>query len=105
MRMRCRMVLTSRMVDDLIEETRERFGITSVVISHDMTSTFRIAHQAFLLVDGLVVAQGSPDDLAYGDNDVAREFIAASGVAPDRISRVGDQAPADAVIRYRGAAE
>ena len=28
--------LTSRMVDDLIEETRDRYGITSVVISHDM---------------------------------------------------------------------
>src|SRR6185369_11066261 len=60
--------LTSRMVDDLIEETRDRFGITSVVISHDMTSTFRIAHQAVLLVDGRVVASGTPDDLAYGDN-------------------------------------
>ena len=35
---------TSRMVDDLIEETRDRFGVTSVVISHDMASTFRIAH-------------------------------------------------------------
>ena len=96
--------LTSRMVDDLIEETRERFGITSAVISHDMTSTFRIAHQAILLVDGRVVASGTPDELAYGDNEQARGFIAASGVAPDRISRVGDQ-PGDAVIRYRGAAE
>jgi phospholipid/cholesterol/gamma-HCH transport system ATP-binding protein len=44
--------LTSRMVDDLIEETRARFNVTSVVISHDMASTFRIAHQAFLLVQG-----------------------------------------------------
>ncbi|MCL2823957.1 MAG: ATP-binding cassette domain-containing protein, partial [Polyangiaceae bacterium] len=46
--------LTSRMVDDLIEETRERYGITSIVISHDMASTFRIAHQAFLLIRGSV---------------------------------------------------
>ena len=38
--------LTSRMVDDLIEETRERFGVTSIVISHDIASCFRIAHQA-----------------------------------------------------------
>jgi phospholipid/cholesterol/gamma-HCH transport system ATP-binding protein len=79
---------TSRMVDDLIEETRERFKVTSVVISHDMTSTFRIAHQAFLLIQGQVVAQGTPDELAFGDSEVARSFIAASGVAPDRISRV-----------------
>ncbi len=81
--------LTSRMVDDLIEETRDRFHVTSVVISHDMTSTFRIAHQAFLLVEGHVIAQGKPDDLAYGDVEAARAFIAASGVAPERVSRVG----------------
>lgn len=79
---------TSRMVDDLIEETRDRFGVTSVVISHDMASTFRIAHQAFLVIQGRVVASGSPDELAFGDNEVAREFISASGIGPDRISRV-----------------
>jgi len=80
--------LTSRMVDDLIEETRDRFNVTSVVISHDMASTFRIAHNAFLLVDGQVVAQGTPDDLAYGGNETARAFIAASGIATDTLSRV-----------------
>ena len=84
--------LTSRMVDDLIEETRDRFHVTSVVISHDMTSTFRIAHQAFMLVEGRVIAQGKPDELAYGDVDAARDFIAASGVAPDKVSRVDSPA-------------
>ncbi|AUX22337.1 toluene ABC transporter ATP-binding protein [Sorangium cellulosum] len=103
--------LTSRMVDDLIEETRERYKVTSVVISHDMASTFRIAHQAFLVIQGRVVASGTPDDLAYGDNEQARGFIAAAGVAPDRISRVNRPAPSDGegeggtVIEFRKAAE
>jgi phospholipid/cholesterol/gamma-HCH transport system ATP-binding protein len=88
--------LTSRMVDDLIEETRDRFNVTSVVISHDMASTFRIAHQAFLVVNGLVIAQGSPDDLAHGANEEARTFIAASGVDTDKLSRVNDAKPAAA---------
>ncbi len=85
---------TSRMVDDLIEETRDRFNVTNVVISHDMASTFRIAHQAFLVIQGQVVAQGPPDDLAYGDNKIAREFIAASGIDPEKLSRVNTQKPA-----------
>ena len=38
--------LTSRLVDDLIEEMRDRFNVTSIVISHDIASCFRIAHQA-----------------------------------------------------------
>ena len=39
-----------------------------------MASTFRIAHQAFLVVEGVVIAQGKPDELAYGDNEEARRF-------------------------------
>src|SRR5690349_23868424 len=41
----------SRLVDDLIEQMREIFKVTNVVISHDMASAFRIAHRACLLVD------------------------------------------------------
>lgn len=79
---------TSRMVDDLIMETRERFGITSVVISHDMASTFRIAHRAFLLIRGEIAASGKPDDLADPThNRISHEFIVASGIAWDRLSR------------------
>lgn len=81
--------LTSRIVDDLIEETRARFGVTSIVISHDIASTFRIAHQAILLIRGKVVAKGTPDELAFGQNETAREFIAKSGVDPEAVGRVG----------------
>ncbi|WP_437602944.1 ABC transporter ATP-binding protein [Sorangium sp. So ce590] len=101
--------LTSRMVDDLIEETRSRHKVTSVVISHDMASTFRIAHKAFLVIQGRVVASGTPDELASGENEQARQFIAAAGVAPDHISRVNRPALADSeggrVIEFRKAAE
>ncbi len=79
---------TSRMVDDLIEETRARFNVTSVVISHDMASCFRIAHKAYLLIEGLVAAEGTPEELAFGDNEIARDFIAKSGVAPRDLERI-----------------
>jgi phospholipid/cholesterol/gamma-HCH transport system ATP-binding protein len=85
--------LTSRLVDDLIDEMRHRFGVTSLVISHDIASCFRIAHQAVLLIKGEIVARGRPDDLAHGDNEVAREFIANSGVDLDTIKRVSHPPP------------
>lgn len=80
--------LTSRVVDDLIEEMRVRFNVTSVVISHDITSCFRIAHQAILLIKGKVVARGSPDELAGGDSEVARDFVRQSGVDVRQVGRV-----------------
>jgi phospholipid/cholesterol/gamma-HCH transport system ATP-binding protein len=79
--------LTSRSVDDLIEETRRRFGVTSIVITHDIASCFRIADQALLLDKGTIVARGSPEDLVHGDNDVAREFIRQSGVDVESVTR------------------
>ena len=80
--------LTSRLVDDLIEQMRETFGVTSLVISHDIASCFRIAHQAVLLIRGKIVARGTPDDLVAGDNAEAREFIHNSGVDLAAVKRV-----------------
>ncbi len=81
--------LTSRMVDDLIDEMRQKFGVTSVVISHDIASCFRIAHQAILLIKGQIVARGSPDELVQGDSEAARNFIQMSGVDIRHVTRVG----------------
>ncbi len=80
--------LTSRLVDDLIEEMRQRFGVTSIVISHDIASCFRIAHQAILLIKGRVEAAGPPDELLDGESDIAREFIRNSAVDVDSVGRV-----------------
>ncbi len=80
--------LTSRLVDDLIEEMRQRFGVTSIVISHDIASCFRIAHQAVLLIKGRVEASGPPDELLQGESEIAREFIRNSGVDVESVGRV-----------------
>lgn len=82
--------LTSRLVDDLIEEMRQRFGVTSLVISHDIASCFRIAHQAILVIQGKVEAAGPPDALLNGPSEVAREFIRNSAVDTVHLDRVTD---------------
>jgi phospholipid/cholesterol/gamma-HCH transport system ATP-binding protein len=74
-------------VDDLIEETRARFGVTSIVITHDIASCFHIADQVALLVQGQIVARGTPQELAHGDSEIARDFVRKSGVDVDAIMR------------------
>ncbi len=80
---------TSRMVDDLIDGMRQRFGVTSIVISHDIASCFRIAHQAVLLIKGQIVARGTPDALVDGGSEEAKKFIEMSGVDIKHVTRVG----------------
>jgi phospholipid/cholesterol/gamma-HCH transport system ATP-binding protein len=77
--------LSSRMVDELIIETRERFGVTSVVISHDMTSALKIADYVFLLSKGKLAGQGTPRELVKGNIDLARKFLDSSGIAAERL--------------------
>ncbi|MFT3921361.1 MAG: ATP-binding cassette domain-containing protein [Myxococcales bacterium] len=72
--------ITSRTVDELIETTRERFGITSVVISHDMESVFSIGHRVTLLYKGRMEVSVSRDELIHSDNVHVKEFLEASGV-------------------------
>jgi phospholipid/cholesterol/gamma-HCH transport system ATP-binding protein len=77
--------VTSRAVDDLIDETRRRFGVTSLVITHDIASCFRLADQAVLLIKGQIAARGRPEELAHGENEIAEDFIRMSGVDVDAI--------------------
>ena len=75
-------------VDEMIVLAKQQYQITSCIISHDMASTFRIAHRAFLLIKGKVVAEGRPDDLLEGTSEVARDFVLKSGVDTRSIGRV-----------------
>jgi ABC-type transporter Mla maintaining outer membrane lipid asymmetry ATPase subunit MlaF len=67
-------------IDTLIRETQEQFGITSLVISHDMASTFRLAHHIVMLHHGRVVARGTPRELLASPDEHVRRFLAAAGV-------------------------
>ncbi len=79
--------ITSRLVDELIDEMRVRFKVTSIVISHDIASCFRIAHQAILLMRGEVLGCGTPDDLANSSNEETRRFVEASQTRLDNVQR------------------
>jgi len=69
-------VLT-RYLDDMIVEAQALFGITSLVVSHDMPSAFRVADQIAMLADGEILAAGTPDELARSEDLRVRRFIYA----------------------------
>ena len=77
--------LSCRLVDDLIVETRDRFGVTSIVISHDMAGALRIADHIYLLAKGKIEASGKPAELVSGNNELAHEFFESSGIDAARL--------------------
>ncbi len=72
--------VSSRLVDDLISETAENFGVTSVVITHDMASVFKIAHQVSMLYKGVIEESCTPAQILKTKNPIVADFLKASGV-------------------------
>ncbi len=72
--------LRTRDIDDMIQEAQEQFDITSIVISHDMASTFRIAHMIALLYKGTIAEYGTPAQLLRSPNSHVQHFIHAGSV-------------------------
>lgn len=77
--------LSSRRVDELIAETSEKFGVTSLVITHDMASVFQIASRVNMLYDGRIAASGTPDDILASTSPIVIEFLRASGVSAGEV--------------------
>jgi phospholipid/cholesterol/gamma-HCH transport system ATP-binding protein len=65
-------------VDQMIIRTREHYGITSVIVSHDMTSTLRLADRIAMLDEGRVVAYGDADDVIAQELDLVKVFFAGA---------------------------
>lgn len=67
--------VTTRQVDRMIQTAREKLGVTSVVISHDIGSAFRVADRLAFLHDGRILAVGSPEEMKTTDVKELNEFL------------------------------
>jgi phospholipid/cholesterol/gamma-HCH transport system ATP-binding protein len=74
--------VATKNVDEMIRRTADDFGVTSVVISHDMASTFRIADRISMLHQGRIVVTGTPPEVLASTQPELREFIEISGLVP-----------------------
>lgn len=68
--------ITTRTIDDLIRKLQRELGVTSVVVTHDLASAFRIADRMALLFEGEIVFEGSADEMRSSEHTYVQEFIA-----------------------------
>ena len=87
--------VATKNVDEMIRRTADEFGVTSVVISHDMASTFRIGDRISMLAGGKIIVSGTPEEVLQSQLPPLREFVEMSGlVAPGAPGNPGSGAPA-----------
>ncbi len=67
--------ITTSMIDQLILDLSRKLKITSVVVTHEMKSAFRIADQIIVLHKGQVLETGSPADIQNSKNAYVQQFI------------------------------
>ncbi len=61
----------------LIRQLNDTMGLTSIVVSHDLDETFRIADQVIILANGKVAAQGTPDEVRQSRDPLVHQFVQA----------------------------
>ncbi len=72
-------------IDQLIVRTRERFGVTSIVVTHDMHSAYTIAHRIAMLHEGRIYTVDAVDRIRASEDPVIHRFvngISSEGTSP-----------------------
>jgi phospholipid/cholesterol/gamma-HCH transport system ATP-binding protein len=67
--------VSARRIDRLIRELSDTLGVTSVVVSHDLTSIFGIADRIALIYKGVVHLVGTRDELRASSDPIVQQFI------------------------------
>lgn len=69
-------------INDLIIELHDRLGATSIVVTHDMTSAYKVADRIAMLYDGKIIADGSPDQIKGTTDPIVKQFITGAATGP-----------------------
>ncbi|WP_456324786.1 ABC transporter ATP-binding protein [Desulfonauticus submarinus] len=75
----------SAAINELIVRTKEEFGATCVVISHDIPATMATADFISMLYEGKIIATGTPDEIKHWDDPVVQQFIHGRAKGPIKI--------------------
>lgn len=68
----------------LIRQLNDAMGLTSVLVSHDLTETFHIADHVIVLANGRVAASGTPDEVRHSSDPLVHQFVHAEPDGPVR---------------------
>ena len=74
--------ITADVIDRLIRSLQRRLNVTSVIVTHDLQSAFKVSDRMAMLFDGKVVFSGTPDQVRTTSNLYVRQFMDGSSEGP-----------------------
>jgi phospholipid/cholesterol/gamma-HCH transport system ATP-binding protein len=69
-------------IDQLVRSLQRRLGVTAVVVTHDMTSAFKVADRVAMLHEGRIVYSGTVAETRNTGDPLVRQFIEGSSEGP-----------------------
>lgn len=72
-------------INKLIVRMRNSLNVTSVIITHDIVSAFRVADRIAMLHDGAIIEIGTPEEMRNSSNPIVQQFIKGESEGPVRI--------------------
>ncbi len=69
-------------INDLIIDMQRKLQVTSLAITHDMVSAYKIADRIAMLYEGKIIEVGTPDEIKNTANPIVKQFITGSAVGP-----------------------
>ena len=69
-------------INELIIELHDKLKITSIAVTHDMASAYKIADRIAMLYDGKIIEVGTPKEIKNTENPIVRQFITGAATGP-----------------------
>jgi phospholipid/cholesterol/gamma-HCH transport system ATP-binding protein len=67
--------ITADVINDLIVDMQQKLQVTSVVVTHDMVSAYKVADKIAMLYEGRIIFKGTPEELKTCRNPYVQQFI------------------------------
>lgn len=74
--------ITADIINELIKDLHDKLKVTSIAVTHDMKSAYKIADWIAMLYQGKIIAYGTPDEIRSSTDPVVHQFINGLSTGP-----------------------
>jgi len=77
--------ITADLINDLIIDLTQKLDVTSIAVTHDMTAAYKVASRIFMLYEGKIEFDGTPDEIRASDKATVQQFITGRAKGPIKV--------------------